>query len=265
MMCKMFTQISRRKTKTKASLAFILPAALIIFALPAISKAQGLPQAPDLSLGLGLTVGGHAEINAKPDVAYAILGVMVQAKTQSSAVSEAAAKSEAVKQALIKAGITAKDIQTFSYQLEPRTDSTASPGGVIGYQVTNLFKVTIHNFAKAGTFVDRATAAGANVVNGISFDITDRSKLQSQVLAMAIADARSKADLMAGAAGITVGRLRSLTEGIGPINEIVGGTVTNSNSADGMNGNVNESTPITLQDIDISSDVTALYAIGYGK
>ena len=44
-------------------------------------------------------------------------------------------------------------------------------------------------------------------------DLADRHRIEGDALALAVADARSKADLMAGAAGVELGHGRSLSEG----------------------------------------------------
>jgi uncharacterized protein YggE len=229
--------------------------------LSSIALAQDVPIIPAQSTQNGITVSGHSEIDAKPDVAYATLGVTVQAPAQADAVSQAAAKSTAVKDALIKAGVANADIQQDSYQVQPQYDYHTSPGVLVGYQVANMFKVTIHNLPKVGVIVDKATQAGANQVNDVTYDLTDRSVVQGQALAAAVTNARSKADLMAGAAGVTVGRLISLQENGGQQ------TVRPMPMMFGMARNVAAAptTPIQQQDIIIDANVTAFYSIGYGK
>jgi len=244
----------------KNSVAFLLIVALFL-CLPLTARAQGTPDLSESATSQnGLTVTGHAEIDAKPDVAYADLGVVVQAPAQADAVAMAATKSAAVKAALIKAGVLDDDIKTDYYQVSPQYDDRTTPSVLVGYQVSNFFKVAIHNLPKAGVIVDRATDAGANQVNGVTFDLIDRDSVEGQALAAAVTNARSKADLMAGAAGVTLGRLINLTE------------TSNDQSlprpmffAAARAAAAPDTTPIQQQDIVITSDVTAFYAIGYGK
>lgn len=81
---------------------------------------------------------------------------------------------------------------------------------VVGYRVTNEVRVTVRDFAKAGGILDKVIAAGANQVNGISFDLSDRIGPADEALKAAVADASRKASLMADAAGLKIVRMLSL-------------------------------------------------------
>jgi uncharacterized protein len=59
-------------------------------------------------------------------------------------------------------------------------------------------------------------AAGANQVNGISFDVAHPDQPADAALKDAIAQAKKKADLMAEAAGVKLVRILSITTGSGP-------------------------------------------------
>ena len=226
--------------------------------LPAVVQAED--NAPESTQGI--TVNGHAEVDAKPDVAYASLGVVVQSLSQTDAVAQDAAKSDAVKDALLKAGVSNDDIKTESYQVQPQYDYRTSTAVLTGYQVSNFFKVAIHNLPKAGVIVDRASQAGANQVDGITYDLSDRSQVEGQALAAAVTNAREKADLVAGVSGVSVGRLLNITEtGEGappPVFPMYRMAPAAAQAAQ-------PTTPLKPADIVVTADVTALYSIGYGK
>jgi uncharacterized protein len=249
----------------KARMYRFAPPVLILCCILIASSAavaQNIDAAtPSAPISNGISVRGHAEIDAKPDVAYATLGVVTQAAIQADAVTQNATKSQAVRDALLKGGVADADIQTQYYQIEPQYDYRSSPAVLVGYQVTNEVKVTIHNLEKAGVIVDHATQAGANQVDGVTYDLSDHSLVEGQALAAAVANARSKADLMAGAAGIMVGRLVNLAEvssqNPGPVYPMMMRAAAEPSSQ--------ATTPLAPQDIDITADVTAFYTIGYGK
>ena len=94
-----------------------------IFMAPSLVKAEIISpmMAPPVS-NLGISVSGHAEVDAKPDVAYADIGVVTQAATQADAASQNATKMDAVKAALTKSGVADIDIKTNYYQIEPQYD-----------------------------------------------------------------------------------------------------------------------------------------------
>ncbi len=235
-----------------------------IFMAPSLVKAEIIsPMMAPSASNLGISVSGHAEVDAKPDVAYADIGVVTQAATQADAASQNATKMDAVKAALTKSGVADIDIKTNYYQIEPQYDYRSSPAVLTGYQVSNFLKVTIRNLPKAGLIVDHATQAGANQVNGVNYDLADRNQVEAQALAAAVTNARSKADLMAGVAGVTVGRLLNLDETNQeqprPVMPMMMNRAMASSAASAP------TTSLTPDTIVITADVTALYAIGYGK
>ena len=79
-------------------------------------------------------------------------------------------------------------------------------------------RVTIRDIAKSGGILDKVVSAGANQVNGISFDSADRQTPEDAALKAAIADAARKAAIMADAAGVKLVRVLtvSASEGGGP-------------------------------------------------
>jgi uncharacterized protein YggE len=233
---------------------------ILVWSVVFICKADVLPT-PVTPTDSEINVTGHAEIDMKPDVAYATLGVVTQAAAEPDAVSQNATKATAVKAALIKGGVAEDDVDTQYYQVSPQYDYRSTPAVLVGYQVTNEFKVTIHNLPKAGVIVDRASQAGANQVDGISYDLADKTGANNQALAAAVANARSKADLMAGAAGVSLGRLIELSEGTESSPRPVYPMMMRAAAAQSQQA----TTPLTPQDIVVTADVTAQYAIGYSK
>ena len=106
--------------------------------------------------------------------------------------------------------------------------------------------------------LDKATQSGATDVSGLTFDLADRTAAERRALALAVKDAQAKADAMAQAAGVGRGRLLSLTEG-SPV------VVQPLFQARAMAAAAPEpSTPVEANEITVTADVTAIYAIGAG-
>jgi uncharacterized protein YggE len=73
--------------------------------------------------------------------------------------------------------------------------------------------VTIHDLAKAGAILDAASNAGANEVYGPTLSRSDEDAIQAKALREAVSNARKKAEALAAAAGVSVGRVTTITEG----------------------------------------------------
>jgi hypothetical protein len=237
-----------------------VPILLLTGLLASSCTAQALPIRPTIisgGLDNALTVHGHSELRARPDIAYATLGVTTQSTSQTTAVSTNAQRVKAVIAALKKDGLPDKDIQTQYYTVQPQYDYSVSPAVSTGFQVENAVRVTVRDLSKAGAIIDDATNAGATDVSSLSFDLSDRNRVQGQALIAAVANARSKADLLAGAAGVDVGRVLDINEDSAP-------SVTPIEYSPGrklMAAAMAPTTPIQSQDITVTADVTVSYAI----
>jgi len=163
-----------------------------------------------------VTVLGHGAATVTPDIATVTIGVQVTKPTLPEAQSEATAQMTAVLEAIKAAGIDEKDIQTAYYSVNvlQNYDNTGNPTEVIGYQVSNQVNVVVRDLDKVGQLLEDVVAAGANSIYGITFGVSDPSDAQSQARADAVADAKKRAEELAKAAGLSLGRVLSISEGI---------------------------------------------------
>jgi uncharacterized protein len=61
--------------------------------------------------------------------------------------------------------------------------------------------------------LDEAVNAGANSINGVTFSVDDQTAAASEARHRAVEDARTKAEEVAKAAGLTLGSIVSIAEG----------------------------------------------------
>jgi uncharacterized protein YggE len=210
----------------------------------------------------GITVSGHAEEKVQPDIARTTLSVNTQSADEVAAVQTNATKMQAVMQALAKSQVADRDIHTSDYEVQPVYDYRPSPPVLTGYSVANSVDIIIRDISKAGLILDKAVAAGATSTGGLNFDLADKNKVQGETLVAAVADARSKADLIAGAAGVSLGRVLSIgeqgaTQSIVPMYRPMNAMIAGAAAA--------PTTPVSPQAIDITADVTATFAINYSS
>jgi uncharacterized protein YggE len=189
--------------------AFVLAFALA-FALPATADTgQDTPT---------LTASGEGTAHVTPDIAVVTLGVSSRGDTAAKALADNSTSLTAAIGAIEAAGVTEKDVGTSGLNIYPvyaqnSDGSQVQPPKVVGYEVSNQVTVTIRDISKAGDLLDKVVAAGANQVNGISFDVSDSKGPGDAALKDAIADARRKGEIMAEAAGVKLGRILSVTSG----------------------------------------------------
>jgi uncharacterized protein YggE len=78
--------------------------------------------------------------------------------------------------------------------------------------------VTLRDINKVGAVLDELVKVGSNSISGVGFGLQDPKPVLNQARQDAVKDAKAKADLYAGAAGVTVGRVLTISEAgfIGP-------------------------------------------------
>jgi uncharacterized protein YggE len=193
-----------RPTKLASGICLVALAAVV--AVPAAFAQVVQPQATR-----GITVSGSGRVSVVPNRADLSFGVTTQAKTASIAMRDNATAMTKVINALKAAGVDPADIQTQFVSLMPRTNENGDL--IVGYTATNSVGVTVRNLAAVGTVIDAAVAAGANTVSGPDLTRSDANALYRAALRGAIADARTKAQLIASASGVRLGRVVSVVEG----------------------------------------------------
>jgi uncharacterized protein YggE len=115
--------------------------------------------------------------------------------------------------ALKAKGIDAKDIQTASFNVEPVMDypKDGQPK-VRGYRVSNQVVVRVRDLDKLGSVLDDLVSAGANQIQGLSFDVSKAETLKDEARKNAVANALRRAKLLAAAAGADVGEVVQISE-----------------------------------------------------
>ena len=184
------------------------PIFAVLMALATPVLAEDLPRF--------VSVTGEGSVLVTPDMATISVGVETQGKTAGAALqanSEAMAKVISV---LKGAGIDAKDIQTQAINLNPVWDQNKvnEQGGPVisGYAASNIVGIRVVDLAKLGDVLDKASTAGANTFNGISFGLIDPKPATNSARRAAVADARMRAELYVKAAGVKLGKVISISE-----------------------------------------------------
>jgi uncharacterized protein len=193
-----------------------------------------------------ISVAGSGKVTVVPDMATISLGVLIQRDKAKAAREAGAAAMTKVIAALRALGIDDKDMQTATVSLNPVYDYQSSKQRITGYQLQNTVTVTVRDLAKVSDVLDDSVIAGATTVNGIAFDVADRTATEAQARAAAMTDAKAKADTLSGAAGVSITGVGSISESVstpiwyGP--EMAAGAVAQDTSTPVMPG----STDVTI-------------------
>jgi uncharacterized protein YggE len=151
-----------------------------------------------------------------PDVARVSVGVSVTKASVKGARDAAGKSMEAIIAAIKAMGIDEKDIKTSSIDLSPQYSNSSTPK-IIGYRMSEQLQITVRDLDKAGDVVDTATAKGATEVNGLWFEVGEPASALDEARAAAITQARTSAQKMSSAAGVSLGGVVSISESVASI------------------------------------------------
>jgi uncharacterized protein YggE len=160
----------------------------------------------------GITVTGVGTATSVPDEAAFTIGVQTQGSTAREALAANSEQMRRVIAAVRSAGVEKSDIKTQDVSVSA---NYADEGRIDGYSARNSVLVTIHDLSKAGAILDAASNAGANEVYGPMLSRSDEDALQAKALRDAVSNARKKAEALADAADVRLGRVTAITEGFG--------------------------------------------------
>ncbi|MDO5642737.1 MAG: SIMPL domain-containing protein [Paracoccus sp. (in: a-proteobacteria)] len=161
-----------------------------------------------------LSVSGQGESRVAPDQMLISLGVTTQAETAAAAMQANAERQQSVLDELAGAGIEEADIQTSGLSLNPMMNYPEGGGApsISGYMAQNMLTVRVRDVARAGEVLDSIVTAGANEMQGIRFVREDSRAAEDEALRLAVADATHRAQVIAEAAGATLGPILRIGE-----------------------------------------------------
>jgi uncharacterized protein YggE len=155
-----------------------------------------------------LMVVGVGTVKVRPDVAIIYLGVETRAPEATEAAQKNAALMSAVINELTSLGIEEKDIRTAYLSIYPDMKCDTNGCVQVGYVATNTIEVSLRGekMVLASSVIDRAVGAGANLVSGVTFTLSDelQESISDQALSRAIADAQAKAKKVTEPLGLKI-------------------------------------------------------------
>jgi uncharacterized protein YggE len=206
-----------------------------------------------------VTANGEAVITVEPDQAEIDIGVVTQARNAPDAARENADKLARVMTEVRKLLGKGDEVKTASYSLNPnyRYPQGGKPE-IVGYTATNILRVKTATLANVGKLIDASMQSGANTIHRLVFNLKDEHGAQLQALRLASGKAKAKADEMAGALGLKIVKVLSVTEGDRGVRPIV---MPQPRGAQ-MEALAAASTPVEAGTIEVRSSVTLTGELG---
>jgi uncharacterized protein len=191
----------------------VMMTALIAMA-PAGAMAQAVDSTPIVPDGTLLDVVAEGRTTRVPDVATIRAGVVTQGAAAAAALQDNADRMSRVIAALKSAGIAERDVATARVALTPQYRyADNQPPVITGYQASNSVSVRFHDIGKSGAILDTLVKQGANQIDGPDLSLADADTALDEARVDAVKRARARAALYANAAGLSVVRIVSISEG----------------------------------------------------
>lgn len=188
-----------------------LSASMVVL-LSAVSHGQDAarPMVPQI------VTSAQGEVRLAPDRATITIGVQSRASTAADAATQNSRKQRAVIDAIKARGIPAEQIGTSNFNVIPETrydrEGQAAPR-TTSYLVMNTINVELKRIDQVGQVIDASLAAGANQINSLAFGISVADSARRAALTIAVGKAKADAEVMARAAGGSLGPLIELLAG----------------------------------------------------
>jgi len=196
--------------KMFAGLAVILG---LLFLALAVSTGVDIYNKMQKPSDHAVTVSGTGEVFANPDLAVLNLSVYNEARTVGDAMGQNTQKMNNVISQMKTLGVDEKDLKSVSYNISPRYEYPKnSPRYLAGYEITQTLEVKIRDLSKIGDVIAKGAAAGANEMGELIFTIENQDGLKNQAREKAVQQAEGKAQQMAGAVGVKLGKITNFSE-----------------------------------------------------
>ena len=202
-----------------------------------------------------ITVRGEGSVAAAPDMATINLGVTTRAGTAAEALERNSDAMTDVMERLRAEGVAERDLQTATLNLSPRYAERPVEQGqepeITGYAAENTLTVRVRELERLGEVLAAVAEVGANTFRGLSFGVQEPEQLRDEALRMAVADARSKAELLAEEAGVALDDVQSI-DATGR----QGGPIAMQEARMAM-----DSVPVAGGEVTLDADVTVVFGI----
>ena len=220
----------------------------------ALALATAAPAAAETARTI--TVTGQGNALAVPDMATILLGVVTEAPNAGEAIGQNSRAMAGVLDRLRALGVAERDMQTSDFSVNPVYQYNQTPGAeptIRGFTARNMLTLRVRDLARLGEVLDEVARDGANSFGGLNFGMQDPDAAENDARRAAMADARARAELFAGAGGVTLGRVLSISEasfGAPPMPMFARADMA-----------MNESVPVAAGEMQLSASVTVVYEI----
>ncbi len=189
-----------------------MPRVLSVSILVAVTfwSSTAAGQLPDFPF---IFAQGEATVEVAPDKAIVSFRIEAFETESSAALQKVTDRTSQLLRLCQRHGVPSTDIM--AYEIGKRAVRKESAGyqklGIIGYEVTREFNITLRHLDHYGAFMSELVAMENVTSPSSSFDVVAREKLESDLMAKACTRARERAEFMARGSGSKLGAIFALS------------------------------------------------------
>lgn len=158
-----------------------------------------------------ISVVASGEASVAPDMAVVSLSVSGSGKELAPTRDDVNTRASSVLAKLRALGVVDADLASPDVSIHPEYDYRKGQR-LIGYRVVRQVTARVRELDHLGEVLDGVVAAGANELHGAQMSAADPSAAEHEALRAAVGAARAKAQVLATAAGVTLGPVERIEE-----------------------------------------------------
>ncbi|WP_289284785.1 SIMPL domain-containing protein [Parablautia intestinalis] len=159
-----------------------------------------------------ITVNSSENVTVIPDIAEVVYAVRTQASDAAACQQQNAESVGQVIELLKSLSIEETSIQTSDYYMNPVYDYSNNKARVVGYESITTLTVSDLPIDGLDAVLSQSVSSGINTIQSITYQASKYDESYQAALSAAVETARQKAQVLAGAAGCSVGSIIRIEE-----------------------------------------------------
>lgn len=186
---------------------------VLVLVVMVVAVVPGWAQAQD-DVRRTVTVGGEGIVRVEPDMATVHFGVVTEADDPETARQQNAEAASRAMNAIRAMGVPERKLRLETLRLQPAReyDPETRRYRENGYEAMRQVVVELDSLNLLPLLVAEVVEQGANRLNGVRYDLQDRTPPRNEALQQALVDAREKARLMAETLEVSLGPVLQINE-----------------------------------------------------
>lgn len=197
----------------KASMLRLLLVTSALLGMSSISMAEGNLR--------HITVAGSAELRVEPDIATFNFLIQERGKDIPALKQSVDAKINKLLKVIEQLQVADKDVTAVQLRIQPQYDWQNNKQTFLGYSVSREVVVKLRKLEHYAKLLDGAVASGVTQTGDVVMSSSRKDELEREAMQLAVAQAKTKAQLLANSAGVPLGAVYSVEEvSTGPIGDV---------------------------------------------